>query len=207
EKKSMHVDWNVEAAEKGGFEHFMLKEIHEEPDAMRNTLMLMMDATDKGTALRQDVLKMDEEMVKGISKIVVCACGTAYHAGLVGKLVIEKMAKIPVDVEIASEYRYRDFILPKDALFVVVSQSGETADTIAALREAKRRGVRTLSITNVVAAPWRAKQTMSCTPGQAEIAVASTKAFVSQLMVFYVMAAHLAEKKGYMSRRAEPIFG
>ena len=95
EKKSMHVDWNVEAAEKGGFEHFMLKEIHEEPDAMRNTLMLMMDATDKGTALRQDVLKMDEEMVKGISKIVVCACGTAYHAGLVGKLVIEKMAKIP----------------------------------------------------------------------------------------------------------------
>lgn len=182
----------------------MLKEIHEEPDAMRNTLMLMMDATDKGTALRQDVLKMDEEMVKGISKIVVCACGTAYHAGLVGKLVIEKMAKIPVDVEIASEYRYRDFILPKDALFVVVSQSGETADTIAALREAKRRGVRTLSITNVVGSTVaREADHVLYTWAGPEIAVASTKAFVSQLMVFYVMAAHLAEKKGYMSQEEQ----
>ncbi|MFR4009437.1 MAG: glutamine--fructose-6-phosphate transaminase (isomerizing), partial [Christensenellales bacterium] len=132
EKKSMHVDWNVEAAEKGGYEHFMLKEIHEQPDAMRNTLMLMMESNEQGTMLRQDVLKMDEEMVKGISKLVICACGTAYHAGLVGKLLIEKMAQIPVDVEIASEYRYRDFVLPEDALFVVVSQSGETADTIAA---------------------------------------------------------------------------
>ena len=204
EKKSMHVDWNVEAAEKGGYEHFMLKEIHEEPDAMRNTLMLMMDATEQGTALRQDVLKMDGEMVKGISKIVVCACGTAYHAGLVGKLVIEKMAKIPVDVEIASEYRYRDFILPEDALFVVVSQSGETADTIAALREAKRRGVRTLSITNVVGSTVaREADHVLYTWAGPEIAVASTKAFVSQLMVFYVMAAHLAEKMGYMSQEEQ----
>ena len=204
QKQHLTADWDIGAAEKGGYPHFMLKEIHEEPDAMRNTLMLMMDATEQGTALRQDVLKMDGEMVKGISKIVVCACGTAYHAGLVGKLVIEKMAKIPVDVEIASEYRYRDFILPEDALFVVVSQSGETADTIAALREAKRRGVRTLSITNVVGSTVaREADHVLYTWAGPEIAVASTKAFVSQLMVFYVMAAHLAEKMGYMSQEEQ----
>lgn len=202
DKQPMHVDWNVEAAEKGGFEHFMLKEIHEEPDAMRNTLMLMMDATEQGPTLRQDVLKMDQEFVGGISKLVVCACGTAYHAGLVGKLLIEKMAQIPVDVEIASEYRYRDFILPKDALFVVVSQSGETADTIAALREAKRRGVKTLSITNVVGSTVaREADHVLYTWAGPEIAVASTKAFVSQLMVFYVLAAHFAEKKGLMGEK------
>ena len=200
EKKSMHVDWNVEAAEKGGYEHFMLKEIHEQPDAMRNTLMLMMESNEQGTMLRQDVLKMDEEMVKGISKLVICACGTAYHAGLVGKLLIEKMAQIPVDVEIASEYRYRDFVLPEDALFVVVSQSGETADTIAALREAKRRGVKTLSITNVVGSTVaREADHVLYTWAGPEIAVASTKAFVSQLMVFYVLAAHFAEKVGRMT--------
>lgn len=200
EKKSMHVDWNVEAAEKGGYEHFMLKEIHEQPDAIRNTLMLMMESNEQGTMLRQDVLKMDEEMVKGISKLVICACGTAYHAGLVGKLLIEKMAQIPVDVEIASEYRYRDFVLPKDALFVVVSQSGETADTIAALREAKRRGVKTLSITNVVGSTVaREADHVLYTWAGPEIAVASTKAFVSQLMVFYVLAAHFAEKMGRMT--------
>ncbi|MFR4251112.1 MAG: glutamine--fructose-6-phosphate transaminase (isomerizing) [Christensenellales bacterium] len=200
EKKSMHVDWNVEAAEKGGYEHFMLKEIHEQPDAIRNTLMLMMESNEQGTMLRQDVLKMDEEMVKGISKLVICACGTAYHAGLVGKLLIEKMAQIPVDVEIASEYRYRDFVLPEDALFVVVSQSGETADTIAALREAKRRGVKTLSITNVVGSTVaREADHVLYTWAGPEIAVASTKAFVSQLMVFYVLAAHFAEKMGRMT--------
>lgn len=200
EKKTpLHVDWNVEAAEKGGYAHFMLKEIHEEPAALKNTLTPLMDESGAQKVLRQDMMPFAEADVQAIERIMICACGTAYHAGLVGRLAIEKMAKIPVECDIASEFRYRDPILQKGTLFVVISQSGETADTIAAMREAKERGIKTLAITNVVGSTVaREADHVIYTWAGPEIAVASTKAFVSQLMVLYVLAADLAQKRGLL---------
>jgi glucosamine--fructose-6-phosphate aminotransferase (isomerizing) len=198
-KTPMHVSWDVKAAEKGGFEHFMLKEIHEEPAAIRNTLAPLVENKDGQLSLRQDVMPITADLAKKIERIVISACGTAYHAGHIARIVFEQVAGIPTEVEIASEFRYRNPIIVDNTLFIVVSQSGETADTIAALREAKNRGVPTVAITNVVGSTVaREADHVIHTWAGPEIAVASTKAFVSQLMVVYAFAADLAQKRGKM---------
>ncbi len=199
EKEPMHVDWDVKAAEKGGFAHFMLKEIHEEPTAIKNTLAPLVESKNGKLSLRQDVMPIDAEHAKKIERIVISACGTAYHAGHVARIVFEQVAGIPTEVEIASEFRYRNPIIADNALFMVISQSGETADTIAALREAQKRDIPTLAISNVVGSTVaREADFVIHTWAGPEIAVASTKAFVSQLMVVYALAADLAYKRGMM---------
>lgn len=147
-KEIFEVDWDVEAAEKGGYEHFMIKEIHEQPKAVKDTMTsrIVPDCT----TIKLDDIKLTKEDLEGINKIFIVACGTAYHAGMVGKYVIEKLAKISVEVDIASEFRYRNPIVDNKTLTIIVSQSGETLDTLAALKEAKRHGSRILSIVNVV---------------------------------------------------------
>lgn len=185
------VDWDLSTAEKGGFDHFMLKEIHEQPKAYRDTMGSRIDLAAGKVTL--DELSMTVEEIKGIRKIHIVACGTAYHAGLVGKSVIERLTRIPVETDVASEYRYRSPIISKDTLVVIVSQSGETADTLAASREAKRCGAKVLAITNVVgsSAAREADEVLFTWAGP-EIAVASTKAYSSQLIAFYLLGLHLA---------------
>ena len=147
-KKVFEVTWNAEAAEKGGYEHFMLKEIHEQPKAVRDTMSQRVTADKKAASFEE--LAWDADYLNAFNKIYIVACGTAYHAGLVGKYYIEKMARVLVEVDVASEFRYRDPIVDEHTLLIVVSQSGETSDTLAALKESKRRGAKTLAITNVV---------------------------------------------------------
>ena len=196
DKEVFDVTWDLVAAEKGGYEHFMLKEIHEQPEAIRATL--------RGTAVDGRVdssyLGMDELFQK-TGKIFIVACGTAYHAGLVGRLAIEKLARIPVETDIASEFRYRDIIWHPDDLMIVISQSGETADTKAALQEARRQGIKVLAVTNVVgSAIAREADQVIYTHAGPEIAVASTKAYTTQLLVMYLLALYLAEVRGTMNR-------
>lgn len=197
-KDVFHVDWDGQAAERGGYPHFMLKEIFEQPRALRDTLRgRISDAGDKVT-LKE--LKFTTEEVRNFSKICIVACGTAYHAGLVGKYVIEKLARIPVDVDLASEFRYRNPILDPENLVVVVSQSGETADTLAALREAKGRGCRVLAITNVVGSSVaREADEVIYTWAGPEIAVASTKAYTTQVLIMYLLGLYLAGERGVLS--------
>ncbi|HEX3010739.1 MAG TPA: glutamine--fructose-6-phosphate transaminase (isomerizing) [Syntrophomonadaceae bacterium] len=196
EKEIFTVDWDPVAAEKSGYDHFMLKEIHEQPVALRHTLSGkikdgFVDLTDTGI----------DEMFKDIEKIYMVACGTAYHAGLVGRLAIEKLARIPVETDIASEFRYRDVLWNPKSVMIVVSQSGETADTLAALREAKRQGIKVLAITNVVGSSVaREADKVIYTHAGPEIAVASTKAYSTQLMIMYLLALHLARVKGTVSQ-------
>lgn len=197
-KEIFHVTWDAESAEKGGFEHFMIKEIHEQPKAIRDTLTRRIVADSDDIVL--DDIKLTAEDLKNIDKIYIVACGTAYHAGLVGKYVIEKLARIPVEVDIASEFRYRDPIINERTLMMVISQSGETADTLAALREAKNRGARVIAITNVVGSSVaREADDILYTWAGPEIAVASTKAYVTQLIAIYIVALYLARLNGKMS--------
>ncbi|SHF08172.1 MULTISPECIES: glutamine--fructose-6-phosphate transaminase (isomerizing) [Caloramator] len=197
-KEIFHVTWDAEAAEKGGYEHFMIKEIHEQPKAIRDTLTRRIVADSDDIVL--DDIKLTAEDLKNIDKIYIVACGTAYHAGLVGKYVIEKLARIPVEVDIASEFRYRDPIINERTLMMVISQSGETADTLAALREAKNRGARVIAITNVVGSSVaREADDILYTWAGPEIAVASTKAYVTQLIAIYIVALYLARLNGKMS--------
>ena len=140
-KKYYHVTWNADAAEKGGYEHFMIKEIHEQPKAIRDTLTSRIVP---GKAITLDNINITKEQIENIDKIYIVACGTAYHAGVVGKYVIEKLARIPVEVDIASEFRYRDPIINEKTLMIVISQSGETADTLAAFRELLKQKVQEL---------------------------------------------------------------
>ena len=149
-REMLHVDWDIEVAEKGGYEHFMSKEIHEQPKALRDTLQPMLEQKDGLWSMRDDILQMDPGQVKAFDRVAIVACGTAYHAGVVGKYVFERVLRVPVEVDIASEYRYRDPVTPPGTLFIIISQSGETADTLAAMREAKKRGGKVLAITNVV---------------------------------------------------------
>ena len=144
----IHVDWDVEAAEKGGYAHFMLKEIHEEPGALKKTFSAHVDP--EKMTLRPEVFPISAEEAHSLTGLTIVACGTAYHAGVVGKYVIEKLARIPVTVDVASEFRYRDPIMGAGDLFLAISQSGETADTLAAMREAARRGAKVMALTNVV---------------------------------------------------------
>lgn len=189
EKKIFEVTWDPVAAEKGGYEHFMLKEIHEQPEALRQTLR------GKINEGRVDLGHLGIEPDK-TNKIYIVACGTAYHAGLVGKLAIEKLAKISVETDIASEFRYREILWKPDDLMIVISQSGETADTLAALREAKRHGIKVLAVTNVVGSSVaREADKVIYTHAGPEIAVASTKAYSTQLLIMYLLALYLAQER------------
>ncbi|MFD2610819.1 glutamine--fructose-6-phosphate transaminase (isomerizing) [Paenibacillus gansuensis] len=194
-REIFHVDWDLVTAEKAGFDHFMLKEIYEQPKAYRDTMGARLN--DEGTRVVLPELKMTEDDIRAIRNIHIVACGTAYHAGLVGKSVIEKLARIPVETDVASEYRYRSPIIGKDTLVIVVSQSGETADTLAALREAQRCGARVLAITNVVGSSVaREADDVITTWAGPEIAVASTKAYTSQLIAFYLLGIYMAQVLG-----------
>lgn len=187
------VDWDISTAEKAGFDHFMLKEIYEQPKAYSDTMGSRIDQD--WTKVILDELRIPFEQLRQIRQIHIVACGTAYHAGMVGKYVIEKLVRIPVEADVASEYRYRSPIITPDTLVVVVSQSGETADTLAALREAKRCGARVVAITNVVGSSVaREADDVIITWAGPEIAVASTKAYTSQLIAFYLLALYLAQK-------------
>ena len=206
-KKVFEVNWNAEAAEKGGYEHFMLKEIHEQPKAVRDTMSARIASDD--SAVVMDELKWTEEYLNSFHKIFVVACGTAYHAGLVGKYYIERLARIPVEVDVASEFRYRKPIIDDQTLTIVVSQSGETIDTLAALKEAKRLGSKTLAITNVVGSSIaREADQVIYTWAGPEIAVASTKAYTTQLITVFLLALYMAGiKKSVSEERIKELLG
>lgn len=194
ERGKTRIDWSPEQAEKGGYPHFMLKEIMEQPDALRRTLRGRLDPLARRIALEELTLTARE--IRRLDKITIVACGTAYHAGLVGKQLIERLAGIPVEVDIASEYRYRRPLTASHELVIAVSQSGETADTLAALREGKARGARTLTITNAIGSSIsrEADDTILTLAGP-EIAVASTKAYTTQLLAFLLLATAFAQAR------------
>ena len=193
EKKPTQIKWDAEAAEKAGYEHFMLKEIHEQPKAVRDTLNSVL----KDGAIDLSSVGLTEEELQSFSQIYIVACGSAYHVGMVAQYVIEDLARIPVRVELASEFRYRKPLLDKNGLVIVVSQSGETADSLAALREAKEKGIRTLGIVNVVGSSIaREADNVFYTLAGPEISVATTKAYSTQLIASYVLAIQLAKVKG-----------
>lgn len=193
-KEIYHVTWSVDAAEKGGFEDFTMKEIHEQPKALRDTLSGRVVVGEK---IKLDNIKLSKEDLEGFGKIYIVACGTAYHAGLVGKYLLEDFAKTPVEVDVASEFRYRNPLIDDKTLLIVVSQSGETADTLACLREAKKKGARTLAITNVVGSSVsREAHDVFYTWAGPEIAVASTKAYLTQLVALNILTLYFAELKG-----------
>ena len=197
EKEATHIDWDMNAAEKGGYEHFMLKEMHEQPKAVKDTLTPRI----KNSDVVIEELGMTDEEIRAISKIFIVACGSAYHTGVTAKYVFEKLARIPVEVDLASEFRYRDPILPENTLVVIVSQSGETADTLAALRLAKEKGVRTLGIVNVVGSSIaREADNVMYTWAGPEIAVATTKAYSTQLIAQYLLAMKFAKVRGTVSQ-------
>lgn len=199
EKQVVHIDWDVSAAEKGGYEHFMLKEIHEQPKAITDTLRSRI-SIDEATGFRSVDLREVEDWERWSapdSRIFIIACGTAWHAGVVGKYIFEHFARIPVEVDIASEFRYREPICSDRDLFIVISQSGETADTLAAMRLAKRSGAQILAITNVVGSTLsREADSVLYTWAGPEIAVASTKAFTTQLSCLYLLALKLGALRG-----------
>ncbi|MGC7879281.1 glutamine--fructose-6-phosphate transaminase (isomerizing), partial [Desulforudis sp. 1190] len=198
-KDVFHVNWEAEQAEKGGYDHFMIKEICEQPKAVRETLRGRISPD--GRRVVFDELSLEADYVRNLNKIFVVACGTAYHAGVVGKYVIEKLVRIPVEADIASEFRYREPIIGGNDLVILVSQSGETADTRAALREAKSRGAHVIAITNVVGSSIaREADDVIYTWAGPEIAVASTKAYVTQLTAFYLLALWLGEARGTLAK-------
>lgn len=196
EKETVHIDWDVNAAEKGGYEHFMLKEMYEQPKAITDTFSPRL----KDGRIVIEELGMSDEDIKAIRKIMIVACGSAYHTGMTSKYVFEGLARIPVEVDLASEFRYRDPILEEGTLLIVVSQSGETADTLAALREAKAKGVRVLGIVNVVGSSIaREADNVMYTWAGPEIAVATTKAYSAQLIALYLLAMKFAHVRGELS--------
>ncbi len=190
-KKVFEVNWDAEAAEKGGYEHFMIKEIYEQPKAIRETMTSRL-AKDNSHIIFEE-LKWSKAEMAAINKIVIVACGTAYHAGIVGKYYIESLARIPVEVDVASEFRYRFPLVDENTLAIVISQSGETLDTLAGLKEAKRLGAKTLAITNVVGSSIsREADQVIYTWAGPEIAVASTKAYTTQLISMAMLAIYMA---------------
>ena len=193
EKTPVRIEWDVNAAEKGGFEHFMLKEMYEQPKAIIDTFSPRI----KNGQISIEELGMSDEDIKAVKKIMIVACGSAYHAGFTSKYVFEGLARIPVEVDLASEFRYRDPIVDKDTLVVVISQSGETADTLAALRESRKRGARVLGIVNVVGSSIaREADNVMYTWAGPEIAVATTKAYSAQLIALYLLAMKFAYING-----------
>lgn len=193
EKELKTVEWDAEAAEKAGFEHFMMKEIHEQPKAVSDTL----NSVVKDGKIDLSELGMDDETIKNISQIYIVACGSAYHVGMAAQYVLEDLARIPVRVELASEFRYRNPILDPNGLALIVSQSGETADSLAALRECKAKGIRTLAIVNVIGSSIaREADNVFYTLAGPEISVATTKAYSTQLVASYVLALQFAKVRG-----------
>lgn len=192
-RETMHISWDESVAEKGDFEHFMLKEIYDQPEGIMETLKR--NLSDNGRVELYDMTLTKEDFAK-FNKICIVACGTAYHAGLVGRNIIEKLVKIPVEVDVASEFKYRDPFVNEQTLFIAISQSGETADTLEALREAKRKGARVLSIVNVVGSSVaRESDDVFYTWAGPEISVASTKAYTTQLLSLYLLALYLGDLK------------
>ena len=196
EKELKTIKWDAEAAEKAGFEHFMMKEIHEQPKVVGDTLNSVL----KDGQIDLSSVGLSEEEIKDISQIYIVACGSAYHVGIAAQYVIEDLAKIPVRVELGSEFRYRNPLLDPKGLVIVISQSGETADSLAALRESKEKGVRTMAIVNVVGSSIaREADSVFYTLAGPEIAVATTKAYSTQLMATYVLALQFAKVRGEIS--------
>lgn len=197
QKELVEIKWDAEAAEKAGFEHFMMKEIHEQPKAVRDTIssVVKKNETEKYIDLKE--VGLTEKDIKEISQIYIVACGSAYHVGVNAQYVIEDLAKIPVRVELASEFRYRRPLLDKNGLVIIVSQSGETADSLAALREAKAKGIKTLAIVNVVGSSIaREADNVFYTLAGPEIAVATTKAYSTQLIASYCLAIQFGKVRG-----------
>ena len=196
QKELKTVEWDAEAAEKAGFEHFMMKEIHVQPRAVSDTLNSII----KDGKIDLSEVGMDEETIRSISRIYIVACGSAYHVGMAAQYVLEDLARIPVRVELASEFRYRNPILDKDGLAVIISQSGETADSLAALRECKTNGIRTLAIVNVIGSSIaREADNVFYTLAGPEISVATTKAYSTQLIASYVLALQFAKVRGQIT--------
>lgn len=192
-KESKHIDWDINAAEKNGYEHFMLKEIYEQPKAVRDTISPRI----KDGEIVIEELGMSDEEIKAIKKIYIVACGSAYHTGVTNKYVFEGLARIPVEVDLASEFRYRNPIIEEGALVMIISQSGETADSLAALRLAKERGITTLGIVNVVGSSIaREADKVMYTWAGPEISVATTKAYSCQLVAQYLLALKFAQVRG-----------
>ncbi len=200
-KEPSHVEWDIDAAEKGGYEHFMIKEIHEQPKGLTDTMRprIVKDGSGKPTDVYFEENKMDDAW-KNASRVVITACGTAYHAGVVAKYAFEKIARMKVDVDVASEFRYRDPILDKDDIFIVVSQSGETADTLSALRLAKAQGLKVVAITNCVGSTVsREADDVIYTLAGPEIAVASTKAYTTQILCMFLLAIKAGKIRGTLN--------
>ena len=200
QKELTHIEWDAEAAEKGGFEHFMIKEIHEQPAAVRDTLnsLIKADAVDLSAA------GLTRELLASVSQAYIVACGSAWHVGMAAQYVLEDMAALPVRVELASEFRYRTLLLDENALVIVISQSGETADSLAALRVAKEKGARTLAIVNVVGSTIaREADSVLYTLAGPEIAVATTKAYSSQLAAMYALAVAFGRARGKIDEAKE----
>lgn len=192
-KEIYDVNWNLESAEKGGYEHFMLKEIYEQPKAIKDTISPRL----KDGKINTGEFDLSKEYIDGVNKVYIVACGTAYHAGLLGKVFIEKYAQIPVTVDVASEFRYGNPFIDENTLMIVVSQSGETADTLAALRLAKERGAKVIAVSNVVGSSIsRESDYVFYTWAGPEIAVASTKAYTTQLVSLALISIDMALKKG-----------
>lgn len=196
EKTATTIEWDAEAAEKGGYEHFMMKEIHEQPAAVRDTISPRI----KDGHVDLSELELDDDVIKGIKRVYIIGCGSAYHVGVAARYVFENLARLPVEVDVASEFRYRNPVLEPDSLAVIISQSGETADTLAALRLCKERGIKTVGIVNVVGSSIarEADSTLYTWAGP-EIAVATTKAYSTQLAACYLMAIAFGEKRGILS--------
>lgn len=205
EKECVHIEWDLAAAEKDGYAHFMLKEISQQPQILHDTLAHYVDLDH--LEIRRETMPFDVEAVKKMGKMVFLGCGSAYHAGRVGKSLIEKMARLPVEIEVASEYRYKDPLIGDQDLFVVISQSGETADTIAAMRMARENGNKVIALCNVIGSTIarEADQVMYTLAGP-EIAVASTKAYVAQLLLFQIMALDLAVLNGKMTVEEQKVY-
>ena len=200
-KQPSHVEWDMDAAEKGGYEHFMIKEIHEQPKGLKDTMRprIIHDGAGNPTDVYFEENKMDDAWRKA-KRVVITACGTAYHAGVVAKYAFEKIARMKVDVDVASEFRYRDPILDKDDIFIVVSQSGETADTLSALRLAKQNGLKVVAITNCVGSTVsREADDIIYTLAGPEIAVASTKAYTTQILCMYMLAIKAGKLRGTLT--------
>lgn len=198
-KEAQEITWTAEAAEKDGFEHFMRKEIHEQPKVLRDTMKERLPQENG----REFFSELDASPWdwKNVNRIITVACGTAYYAGMAGKYMIERLARIPVEVDMASEFRYRDPIIGKNDVVMVISQSGETADTLAALREAQSKGAKVLAVTNVKGSTVsREADFVIYTQAGPEIAVASTKAYISQLLVMLMMSIKLAHRKGFLNQ-------
>ncbi len=199
EREIQEIDWDADTAEKQGYETFMLKEIHEQADAVAETLgerIAHGDSVDLG-----ELGAIDDERLRSARKVVIAACGTAYHAALVGRYAIEQWSRVPVEVDIASEYRYRNPVIGADDLMIGISQSGETADTLAAMRTARERGAHVLAVTNIMGSQaTREADGVLYTRAGLEIGVAASKTFVAQLVVMYLMALRLGELRGTLSR-------